>query len=46
MFCLIVKVEGKGNGIKIVIVNMVDVVKVFNWFLMYFIKYFGCELGV
>uniref|UniRef100_A0A8B9KNH8 Eukaryotic translation initiation factor 5 n=1 Tax=Astyanax mexicanus TaxID=7994 RepID=A0A8B9KNH8_ASTMX len=31
---LIAKVEGKGNGIKTVIVNMVDVA-----------KFFGCELG-
>uniref|UniRef100_A0A8C6WDW3 Eukaryotic translation initiation factor 5 n=1 Tax=Nannospalax galili TaxID=1026970 RepID=A0A8C6WDW3_NANGA len=38
-------VEGKGNGIKIVIVNMVDVAKVLNQPLMYPTKYFGCELG-
>uniref|UniRef100_A0A3P9M942 Eukaryotic translation initiation factor 5 n=1 Tax=Oryzias latipes TaxID=8090 RepID=A0A3P9M942_ORYLA len=37
---LIAKVEGKGNGIKTVIVNMVDVAKALNRF-----PFFGCELG-
>ncbi|XP_004699182.1 eukaryotic translation initiation factor 5 [Echinops telfairi] len=42
---LIAKVEGKGNGIKTVIVNMVDVAKALNRPPTYPTKYFGCELG-
>ncbi|KAB0392889.1 hypothetical protein E2I00_002652 [Balaenoptera physalus] len=42
---LIAKVESKGNGIKTVIVNMVDVAKVLNRPPMYSTKYFGCEVG-
>uniref|UniRef100_A0A8D2B1M4 Eukaryotic translation initiation factor 5 n=1 Tax=Sciurus vulgaris TaxID=55149 RepID=A0A8D2B1M4_SCIVU len=42
---LIAKLEGKGKGIKTVIVNMVDVVKVLNQPPGYPTKYFGCELG-
>uniref|UniRef100_G3TWB1 Eukaryotic translation initiation factor 5 n=1 Tax=Loxodonta africana TaxID=9785 RepID=G3TWB1_LOXAF len=45
MPCLIAKVEGKGNGIKTVIVNMVDVAKALNRPPTYPTKYFGCELG-
>ncbi|XP_075926651.1 eukaryotic translation initiation factor 5 [Petromyzon marinus] len=42
---LIAKVEGKGNGIKTVVVNMVDVAKALNRPPTYPTKYFGCELG-
>ncbi|RXM93909.1 Eukaryotic translation initiation factor 5 [Acipenser ruthenus] len=40
-----VEVEGKGNGIKTVIVNMVDVAKALNRPPTYPTKFFGCELG-
>ncbi|XP_021931737.1 eukaryotic translation initiation factor 5 isoform X2 [Zootermopsis nevadensis] len=39
------KVEGKGNGIKTVIVNMIDVAKAIGRPATYPTKYFGCELG-
>ena len=39
------KVEGKGNGIKTVIVNMVDVAQALARPPTYVTKYFGCELG-
>lgn len=39
------KVEGKGNGIKTVIVNMPEVAKALNRPATYPTKYFGCELG-
>jgi len=39
------KVEGKGNGIKTVIVNMVDVARALGRPPTYVTKYFGCELG-
>lgn len=39
------KVEGKGNGIKTVIVNMVEVAKAIGRPATYTTKYFGCELG-
>ncbi|EHB01332.1 Eukaryotic translation initiation factor 5 [Heterocephalus glaber] len=42
--CLIAKVEGKGNGIKTVIVTMVEAAKPLNRPPMYPTKYFGCEL--
>lgn len=42
---LIAKVEGKGNGIKTVIVNMVEVAKAIGRPPSYPTKYFGCELG-
>jgi len=42
---LIAKVEGKGNGIKTVIVNMVEIAKSLNRPATYPTKYFGCELG-
>lgn len=42
---IIAKVEGKGNGIKTVIVNMVDVAKALNRPPTYTTKFFGCELG-
>ncbi|CAL8283382.1 unnamed protein product [Lota lota] len=42
---LIAKVEGKGNGIKTVVVNMVDVAKALNRPPTYPTKFFGCELG-
>ncbi|CAH0560327.1 unnamed protein product [Brassicogethes aeneus] len=42
---IIAKVEGKGNGIKTVIVNMVDVAKALGRPPTYPTKYFGCELG-
>lgn len=42
---IIAKVEGKGNGIKTVIVNMVDVAKALGRPPTYPTKFFGCELG-
>jgi len=42
---LVAKVEGKGNGIKTVIVNMVDVARALYRPPTYVTKYFGCELG-
>lgn len=42
---LLAKVEGKGNGIKTVIVNMIDVAKAIGRPATYPTKYFGCELG-
>ncbi|KAF4531748.1 hypothetical protein B566_EDAN014488 [Ephemera danica] len=42
---LMAKVEGKGNGIKTVIVNMVEVAKALSRPPTYPTKYFGCELG-
>lgn len=42
---LLAKVEGKGNGIKTVIVNMVDIAKALGRPPTYPTKYFGCELG-
>ncbi|BFZ07108.1 hypothetical protein BsWGS_10147 [Bradybaena similaris] len=42
---LIAKVEGKGNGIKTVIVNMSEVAKALSRPPTYPTKFFGCELG-
>jgi len=42
---LVAKVEGKGNGIKTVIVNMTDVAKALGRPPTYPTKFFGCELG-
>lgn len=42
---LLAKVEGKGNGIKTVVVNMADVAKSLNRPPTYPTKFFGCELG-
>ncbi|XP_039248292.2 eukaryotic translation initiation factor 5-like [Styela clava] len=42
---ILAKVEGKGNGIKTVIVNMVDIAKALGRPPTYACKYFGCELG-
>lgn len=42
---IIAKVEGKGNGIKTVVVNMVEVSKALSRPPTYITKFFGCELG-
>jgi translation initiation factor 5 len=42
---IIAKVEGKGNGIKTVIVNMVEIAKSLARPPAYPTKFFGCELG-
>lgn len=42
---LLVKVEGRGNGIKTVIPNMVDIAKALARPPSYPTKFFGCELG-
>jgi len=39
------KVEGKGNGVKTVIPNMVDIARALGRPPTYCCKYFGCELG-
>ncbi|MBX9694263.1 MAG: eukaryotic translation initiation factor 5, partial [Cyanobacteria bacterium] len=39
------KIEGKGNGIKTVIPNMVDIAKALNRPPAYITKFFGAELG-
>jgi len=42
---LIAKIEGKGNGIKTVVVNMVEIARALKRPPIYPTKYFGCELG-
>jgi len=42
---LVTKVEGRGNGIKTVIVNMVDIAKALHCEPGYPTKFFGIELG-
>ncbi|CAL0308290.1 unnamed protein product [Lupinus luteus] len=42
---MITKIEGRGNGIKTNIVNMVDISKALARPAAYTTKYFGCELG-
>ncbi|TMW91291.1 hypothetical protein EJD97_014532 [Solanum chilense] len=42
---MITKIEGRGNGIKTNIVNMVDVAKALARPASYTTKHFGCELG-
>eukprot|EP00246_Nothoceros_aenigmaticus_P012653 TRINITY_DN4031_c0_g1_i1.p1 TRINITY_DN4031_c0_g1~~TRINITY_DN4031_c0_g1_i1.p1 ORF type:complete len:471 (+),score=128.68 TRINITY_DN4031_c0_g1_i1:424-1836(+) len=42
---LLTKIEGRGNGIKTNVVNMVDVAKALARSPAYTTKYFGCELG-
>ena len=39
------KIEGRGNGIKTNVVNMVDVAKALARPPSHTLKYFGCELG-
>jgi len=45
MPAIIAKVEGQGNGIKTVIVNMVDIARALNREAIFPTKYFGIELG-
>lgn len=42
---LVAKVEGTGNGIKTVLVNMTAIAKALNRPPTYVTKFFGCELG-
>ncbi|KAL3641335.1 hypothetical protein CASFOL_016303 [Castilleja foliolosa] len=42
---MITKIEGRGNGIKTNVVNMVDIAKALSRPASYTTKYFGCELG-
>jgi len=42
---LMAKVEGKGNGVKTVIPNMVEIARSLGRPPTYCCKYFGCELG-
>lgn len=42
---MITKIEGRGNGIKTNVVNMVDVAKALGRPASYTTKYFGTELG-
>lgn len=39
------KIEGKGNEIKTVIINVVEIAKVLCVSPIYFVKYFGRQLG-
>ncbi|RZC85021.1 hypothetical protein C5167_047799 [Papaver somniferum] len=42
---MLTKIEGRGNGIKTNVVNMVDIAKALARPPSYTTKYFGCELG-
>ncbi|THG18662.1 probable eukaryotic translation initiation factor 5-1 [Camellia sinensis] len=42
---MITKIEGRGNGIKTNVVNMVDIAKALGRPASYTTKFFGCELG-
>ncbi|MCL7029749.1 hypothetical protein MKW94_009066 [Papaver nudicaule] len=42
---MLTKIEGRGNGIKSNVVNMVDIAKALDRPASYTTKYFGCELG-
>nr|GMD76174.1 probable eukaryotic translation initiation factor 5-1 [Ipomoea batatas] len=42
---MITKIEGRGNGIKTNVVNMVDIAKALARPASYPTKFFGCELG-
>ncbi|KAL1223729.1 putative eukaryotic translation initiation factor 5-1 [Cardamine amara subsp. amara] len=42
---MMTKIEGRGNGIKTNVVNMVDIAKALGRPPAYTTKYFGCELG-
>ncbi|KAI9085543.1 hypothetical protein K1719_032386 [Acacia pycnantha] len=42
---MLTKIEGRGNGIKTNVVNMVDIAKALARPASYTTKYFGCELG-
>jgi len=42
---LVSRIEGRGNGVKTNIVNMVDIAKALARPPTYCLKYFGCELG-
>lgn len=42
---LVTKIEGRGNGIRTILVNAVDVAKALNRPVTYLIKYFGGSLG-
>ncbi|CAM0946993.1 unnamed protein product [Alopecurus aequalis] len=42
---MLTKIEGRGNGIKTNIVNMVDIAEALARPASYTTKYFGCELG-
>ncbi|KAG7029612.1 Eukaryotic translation initiation factor 5, partial [Cucurbita argyrosperma subsp. argyrosperma] len=42
---MVTKIEGRGNGIKTNVVNMVDIAKALGRPAAYTTKYFGCELG-
>ncbi|PSS30609.1 Eukaryotic translation initiation factor 5 like [Actinidia chinensis var. chinensis] len=42
---MVTKIEGRGNGIKTNVVNMVDIAKALARPASYTTKFFGCELG-
>ncbi|CAN1228366.1 Eukaryotic translation initiation factor 5 [Linum perenne] len=42
---MVTKIEGRGNGIKTNVVNMVEIAKALARPASYTTKYFGCELG-
>lgn len=42
---MVTKIEGRGNGIKTNVVNMVEIAKALGRPAAYTTKYFGCELG-
>lgn len=45
MPCMVTKIEGRGNGIKTILVNIVDVATSLNRDPPEVTKFFGCELG-
>jgi translation initiation factor 5 len=42
---LVTKIEGKGNGVKTIILNLPEIAKALNRRPIYLIKYLGIELG-
>lgn len=45
MSSVIIKIEGRGNGIKTILINIQDICKSLDRPLSHIIKYIGCELN-